>query len=111
MKYSSDDYHRIEDRLYVPEMHHDDKCEVYWKGERWSYGEVSRSFWCATHGQWTYNFPIKMVPVWKKDLSDLPECMNHVPMNFVPYSRPDEKTRWFCDDCWAEIIPDPQPEQ
>jgi len=61
--YSPGDVHQKRDSEYVPQMHHTVDCDVYFKHEtvptieNYSRTQAVKSFWCATHGQWTYVFP------------------------------------------------------
>ena len=67
-KYSPNDYHQVLDMLYVPEAHHDELCDVYWKYETKGGTDRYRSFWCATHGQWTSNYPIEVIYIYEKNI-------------------------------------------
>lgn len=50
---------------YVPKLHHDNNCDVEYKGTSYkASATASRAWWCKTHNQWTYNFPTRLILVW-----------------------------------------------
>jgi hypothetical protein len=45
------------------EFHHNQTCDLDFHYTSVSYRSC-RAYWCSTHGQWTYEYPVKMVSYW-----------------------------------------------
>ena len=62
-KYGIEDRHSPRDAEYIPVDHHDENCDIYFKHEttptakNYMRLQAHKAYWCATHNQWTYNFP------------------------------------------------------
>lgn len=44
--------------------HHTNDCDLEFRGQ-WRQGKPHRKWWCNSHGQWCYEYPVTRVVVWE----------------------------------------------